>query len=152
MEFILGALWRKWDGHGKEWHPSILEHGGVRIAIGTLIALWSIGVTFDSPVFILWPVLIAMISIAMGPSKFIEKGWSSWLMGLRYTIPAVIAVSPSWFGIGPTPYHWGLAYVGICLVAGLVYPITYKWFFGKVSEYAPELAVGAAVIGGLSVI
>ena len=143
---IAGAAWRWWDGRGEDWHPSITKRTHVRLFFVAVLAAF---IGYDVlGVWGLFPATIAVLSIHLSPSKFMY-GWRSWWMTLRYALPAAVSVSPSWFGVWEG-YHGGQAYILVCLVAGLSYPVLHRWGPEKVSEYGPELLVGGAVIGGLA--
>lgn len=147
---LLGAVWRIWDGRGAHTHPGILDHSMVRLAValvGSLLALAAVG---RMELIWLWPVAVALVSINAGPARFMPSGsWDDWMMGLRYSGPAIVAIAPFWaFNISGL-YGGGIPYVLACALAGLTYPILKPRVAGLVSEWVPEGAVGAAVLGGL---
>lgn len=145
---VAGGAWRWWDGRSDDWHPSITQHTLVRLFIvAVLAALIGYDVLGD---WGLLPAAVAVLSIHMSPYKFLH-GIRSWLMPVRYALPAMVSVIPSWFGVWQG-YHGGQAYILACLIAGASYPVLHRWGPEKLAEYGPEFLVGAAVIGGLAIL
>ncbi len=96
------------------------------------------------------PAAVAMHSIHVTPNKWL-KNTRSWLMSIRYALPAALSVAPCWFGVW-TGHNYGLAYVAACLGAGIAYPVLQRYAPEAVADDATELLVGGAVIGGLILI
>jgi|ETNvirnome_2_300_1030623.scaffolds.fasta_scaffold00619_4 hypothetical protein len=145
---LLGAVWRIWDGRGAHTHPGILNHSMVRLAVALIGAVFALAVVGRMELIWLWPLAVALVSVNAGPAKFLGN-WDDWMMGFRYSVPAAVAVAPFW-ALNVPGLHWaGFSYIGVCALAGFTYPILKPKVTGLVSEWLPEGAVGAAVLGGL---
>jgi hypothetical protein len=136
---ILGAATRIWKGTGKWRKPVHPTYVVVLIALTSayfaLQNFWAIPVA-----------AVASLSVTLAVSKFIEEGWGSWWMGLRYSIPALVIVIPGWFGLYPL-YHHGLVYLAATVFAGLSYPVFLRLFGDKYHHTRiSEGLVGASVL------
>ena len=145
LSLILSGLWRSWYGMEKSFPPkAVVKFVGIALAAG--VGYVGIGLPYG-------PVLglLTAASMIMAVSKFIKAGWGSWLMAFRYSLPALAIVAPSWFGVYDVSYY-GLHYVALCVIGGLIYPLTIKLWPQKSTARAVEFAVGALVIGGLALL
>ena len=151
LVIVLGALWRWWDGRGLDMHPGIFERSLPRLALAAPIAAYASWLAQGESWWILWAGGIAVLSMQLSPSKFIDAGWDSWWMGLRFLVPAAAVVAPGGLGYFALD-NYGAAYLGVTVLAGLSYPILHrtKWLNGRVAEYGPEAISGGAVLGGLA--
>ena len=141
----LGAAWRVWDGWGEMWP------GGVRVAIGALIAL-------AATAFNLWPtdpfMWAVTIITAAGPVWALVRGfddWTSWKTVYHYW-PAVTGVVTALMYLHDP---LGAAfYLASILLAGATYPLM-AWIDTKYhfpyTRYAEAIS-GGLLIGGLAVL
>ena len=143
---MLAGIWRTWDGTGL-WLPT-----WARNLIGFVVALGAGHIAFD------WPyaglaAAIVMVSMIKSVSLFIPKGWGSWWMTLRYSIPAVFICIPGWFGLIPI-VDYGVWFIGTSILAGAVYP----FFTPKTGQpdiinwRVVEFIAGTGAIGGLALL
>ena len=93
------------------------------------------------------PVAVAMHSIHMKPNKWLPNT-RSWIMSIRYALPAALSIAPSWFGVWAGHYG-GLGYVGACFAAGIAYPALQRYAPDDISEDLTDFAVGCGVLGAL---
>jgi len=164
LAISLGAFWRAWRGGLLENTPS-----GIKTPIGALIVLFAawVGVANMSTdmslivfMIVIFSAIIAIINELLAVSLFIPKeiGWNSKLMALRYSLPAIAVCIPGWLGFYAIQFY-GVHYIGMCVIAGLVYPLFTKhiekvessktryWLVRAIEGYN-----GAAVIGGLALL
>lgn len=115
-----------------------------------------------------WAVPIAAyaaLNLWQGPSKIIKKyidpkGWGSYWMVTRYSVPIVPALCVLLY-YGHTLPIQATAYTFVLMVGGLSYPIisepkVIEWFERKYPGFhitrIGEACTGAAVIGGLALL
>lgn len=147
LSVISSGLWRAWYGMEKNFPPKIVVKG-LGVALAAIIGFLAIGLPYG-------PVLglLAAVNMIMAVSKGIDEGWSSWFMGLRYSLPAALMVAPGWFGLYDINYY-GIPYVLACVAAGLIYPIASvrPGTLIRINWRVVEFIAGAGVIGGLALL
>jgi len=141
----LAGLWRSWYGMEKSFPPKAV----VKI-IGLLVAIGCAYVGTGDWWAILYGTLAAG-SMIIAVSKFIDAGWGSWWMGLRYSIPAIIVAG---IHFATTQELTGLAYIAFAIIAGLAYPVMDRLQYpgGTLGFRAMEVVAGAGAIGGLTLL
>lgn len=147
---ICGALWRWWDGRGKEVWPHV-SYTLVRLSLLVPATLYA-GYLVTNGYWSLWIAAWMVLNLHLSPYKFIGD-WRSPLMAFRYSGVALITVAPGLIGYFPL-YIDGMPYVAACAMAGLSYPLLGGVLVGRypasrVREYGAEILVGAAVVGTL---
>ena len=143
----LAGVWRLIHGIGigSRW---------IRLVVGLIVALMAVWIGTGN-IWALPLALGAMISINASVSQFIPQGWTSWWMGLRYSLPMALMVifAQIWLDFS----YYGIPTILLAILAGLVYPV-FSWGVIKFNKpnldwaRVGEFIVGAFAIGSLALL